>query len=556
VAEPLRERAPAFAGALRSAPAARLRGRDHDRYRLAPVAIMVGVAVVAVTVVLTAVSYSIYQTNEQHLLKLRAREVGLVVQDSVPGIQTALASAAALADVTGGSGARFASFAGAYVGRGKNFISMSLWRANDPRPVAELGSPPLIASSPGTAQAFIARVGRRRTFSVMLLSSDGALRLGYGYRQPGGAYVAYGESQLPPTRRAPPTPSSSPFSDLNYALYLGRSQNPANLLATDLAKLPPSGRAAVDVTPWGDSAITIVVTARGSLAGSFFELLPWIIGAVGCLLALASAIAADRLARRRLAAETLARRLDRRASEISGLLSEQRTIAQTLQEAILPEALPTLPGIETAGLYAAGTVGIEVGGDWYELIEVKERCLVGIVGDVSGHGLRAATTMATLRTAAFAYAARDASPASLLEHLNELIARKPHNYFATVLCMLIDIDERRIRLASAGHLPPLVINGTEASFVEVHVGPPVGATMATYEETTIEVGEKTTIIAFTDGLIERRGEIIDRGLERLRGKALAHRKLPLAKLLETLSRELVPEQAHDDTAIIAVRWKS
>jgi serine phosphatase RsbU (regulator of sigma subunit) len=512
--------------------------------------------VLLVTGLLTTLAYILYQNNENRLLKLRAREVGLVLQAQVPAIQTPLASAAALADATGGNIARFQAFVTPYVGKGKQFVTISLWAPGSARPIVTEGAAPLLAASPVEAQSFMSRVGRTRTFSVVLLSSGGALRLGYAYRQAQSGYVVYGESPLAPSRMSAPVPASSPFSDLSFVIYLGRGQTPANLLTTDLRKLPPQGRKAVETVKFGDSALTLVVTPRGSLGGRFFELLPWIIAAVGALLALAAAIVADRLVRGRREAEALAASRDARAHEVSTLLDEQRQIAQTLQEAILPDELPTPAGLSTAGLYQAGTTGIEVGGDWYELIEVAEGCLVAIVGDVSGHGLRAATTMATLRTAAFAYAARDASPASILERLSELVARRPHNYFATVLCMRIAVEGHEITLASAGHLPPLVIDGERAEFAQLSVGPPVGAATSSYLETSIEVGGGASVIAFTDGLVERRGENIDDGLARLRGRAFAHRGQALAELLAKLNHELVPEHAHDDTAILAVRWQS
>ena len=534
------------------------RGKRARRQRWAPLAVGVLFAVLILTAALTAVALHLYRNNEQRLLNLRTRDLGLIFQEVVPDIQTPLASAAALADATQGSGARFATFAAGYAGPKKEFISMSLWAPGATRPTAVVGRQPILGTSARSARTFMARTSRAPTFSVVMLSSGSALRLGYGYHQSRdrGGYIAYGESVLAPSRHAAPAPANSPFSDLNYALYLGRAQAPANLLTTDLSKLPASGTKAVERVAFGDSVLTLVGTPRGSLGGSFFALLPWLIAGIGTILAFSAGLVTDRLGRRGRHAEVLATLLAQRALEVSELFDEQREIAQTLQRAILPDALPRLRGVETAALYQAGGTGVEVGGDWYDLIEIADGHLVAIVGDVSGHGLRAATTMATLRTAAFAYAARDSNPGSILERVSDLVARKPHNYFATVLCMRIAVDTRVITLASAGHLPPLLVSGGEASYVAIdEVGPPVGAGATHYGETKIDVAADATMIAFTDGLVERRGEIIDDGLERLRECALANRKQPLEDLLATINRELVPEHATDDTAILAVRWQ-
>ena len=194
------------------------------------------------------------------------------------------------------------------------------------------------------------------------------------------------------------------------------------------------------------------------------------IAAVGVALALAAGALTDRLVQRRRRAEQLASTLASSRAEIRQLYHEQQEIAETLQQAILPEALPDTPGLETSALYEPGTAGIAVGGDWYSLFDVGDGRLVAIVGDVSGRGLRAATAMATLRTAAFSYAAQDSRPGAILARLARLVARRPGGYFATVLCMRIDVGRHEITLASAGHLPPLVLGTGDAAYAELRIG--------------------------------------------------------------------------------------
>jgi hypothetical protein len=141
-------------------------------------------------------------------------------------------------------------------------------------------------------------------------------RLGYEFNTPGvrSGFAVFAESLLPRVRRST-LAGHSAFSDLNYAIYLGRSSRGQDLLVTSLRRFPITGRHASLVVPFGDSVFTLVVFPNGSLGGGFFESLPWIIAVAGVLLAVAAALMTDRLARRRRYAEQLAGDLEAVASE-------------------------------------------------------------------------------------------------------------------------------------------------------------------------------------------------------------------------------------------------
>jgi serine phosphatase RsbU (regulator of sigma subunit) len=300
----------------------------------------------------------------------------------------------------------------------------------------------------------------------------------------------------------------------------------------------------------------VVITPHGSLGGTFFEALPSITTVLGVLLALAAALMTDRLARRRRYAEQLAGVLDRVAAENRQLYTEQRTIAQTLQHALLPESVPVVEGLETTARYVPAGSDIEVGGDWYDLVVIDDQHVLLVIGDVTGHGLRAASTMASLRFATLAYAARDHRPGSVLDQLSDYVGRQAHDYFATVLCVLIDVGAHQLTVASAGHIAPLVIGPDGGQFVDITVGVPIGVERESpYDEVTITVAPRSTLVAFTDGLVERRGESLDIGLARLRRMA-TERPLPLEDLVETLANDLVSNDHHDDTAIMGIRWRN
>ena len=310
------------------------------------------------------------------------------------------------------------------------------------------------------------------------------------------------------------------------------------------------------MTPFGDTVFTLIVTPNGPLGGSFFASLPWIIVAVGAVISLAAALMTDRLARRRQYAEQLTGVLDRVAAENHELYTEQRGIAQTLQHALLPDALPQLRGLRVSARYIPAASGIDVGGDWYDVVAADDRRVLLVIGDVSGHGLHSATTMALLRHATLAYAAEEYRPAAVLAKLSDFVNSEEHDYFATVLCALIDLESHTITMASAGHIAPLLINGDQGEYVKFDVNVPIGVMRdADFRETTVSVPPNSTLVAFTDGLVERRTEILDTGLARLRDTATGRRLAP-DDLVETLTRDLASKDHNDDTAIVVIQWES
>ena len=206
--------------------------------------------------------------------------------------------------------------------------------------------------------------------------------------------------------------------------------------------------------------------------------------------------------------------------------------------------------------YIPAASGIDVGGDWYDLVVIDDQRVLLVVGDVSGHGLRVAPTMASVRFAALAYAAEDHHPATVLARLSDLVSAQDHSYFATVLCALINVSAHSVSLASAGHIAPLLIDDDGGRFVVIHVGVPIGvAREEPYEEVTVPVSPRCTLLAFPDGLVERRGEVLDVGLERLRRVAVADR-LTLEDLVARVTDDLSSEDHQDDIAILGVRWRA
>jgi serine phosphatase RsbU (regulator of sigma subunit) len=518
--------------------------------------LVVGLIVTGGLVVISAV---LYRNNENRLLKLRTRDIGSVLTAALPSIQSSMSSSAAFADATGGNAKKFDRFVAPLVGQaaGGPFASVSLWRVDHPErgPITVVGAPPLLTASMVKAPAFFARTKASKKLTVLSFLNKRTPRLGYGFAEPAkaGPYAVYAESALPANRYSA-AQSSSSFTDLNYALYLGTNPTRDTLLITSAKSVPLPGRRGVVTIPFGDTALTVRATARGPLAGSLPQKLPWVIGIAGVLLTLGAAALTMRLIDRRAQAEDLAVQLEQVAEENRRLYAEQHGIAQTLQHALLPEVLPQIPGLETSARYEAGVEGIEIGGDWYDVIAIDDKHLMLVVGDVSGRGLRAATTMAALRYAIHAYAAQGDPPETILTKLSTLVSVKATGQIATVLCALIDADGRTLTITSAGHLPPLLISNGHSEFVKSVVGLPIGVDRhAAYSSATVDVPPGATLLAFTDGLVERRGESIDDGLGRLRQYATSN-NATLDDLLTRVVSSLRHDGSDDDTAIAGIRW--
>ena len=530
---------------------------SRELYWLPVATLIIGLLV---TGALVLVSHSQYVSNEKRLLNLRVRDAGAILGESVPATTATMAAAVEQANFTDGSIPRFQHLVAGQVGsKPGQWLSLSLWKVGklDNGPLVVVGTPPKLARTLGRASTVLAAASRSHTLNVIGLLKPPDLRVGYAYANPTepGGYVVYGEQALPAGRRSR-YQSRSQFAGLDYAIYLGRTQTPSALLVTDRSHLPLPSPSDTQTVTYGNSALTLVMSSRGGLAGSLPKNLPWIIAVIGALLAAAAAFMTLRLTQRRRGAEELAGRLEVTANENERLYAEQRGIAQTLQHALLPESLPQIRGIEASARYEAGVEGIEIGGDWYDVIDLDDRRLLLVVGDVSGRGLHAATTMAALRYAIRAYAAQSDGPAEILTKISRLVDVSESGQLATVLCVTVDTEGRELSVTSAGHLPPLLLSNGDSRYVVTEVGLPIGVQEGTvYHSTTVTIPPEATVIAFTDGLVETRGEVLDQGLERLRAAATSHDG-GLPALLERLVSDMTNGRSQDDIAIVGVRWKS
>jgi PAS domain S-box-containing protein len=233
----------------------------------------------------------------------------------------------------------------------------------------------------------------------------------------------------------------------------------------------------------------------------------------------------------------------------------EHRIAETLQRSLLPDRLPDIPGVMLAARYVPATTGIEVGGDWYDVVQLPNGHVGVAIGDVAGHGLRAASTMGQLRMSLRAHAIEEGSPVKVLGRVHQLVKRLLLGEMATLLYLVFDPDDGGVRFANAGHPPPLLIpERGEASFITDGLAPPLGAARSQNDfvegNCTLEVG--STLLLFTDGLVEERGVSIQQGLARLKREA-TEAGPDLETLCDHLLATLPGRDVSDDIALLALR---
>lgn len=505
----------------------------------------------SVTLALAAAAWLGYSDNEDRIIQRRTGEAAAVLEAAVPSIELPLATAAALREIShDGDVDVFHRALQPHVGAEGRFASASLWSLDAGRPNDVVGVSPALAEQPAEEiRAFLARAAANDGLTVVDLLGASSPSLGYAYVPPSDdevRHLVYAEQRLPADRMAVSQPDSA-FSGLDHALYLGAEEDADELLSASTSDLPLSGRRGTDRVTLGDAEVLLVMVPTEPLAGPLLAVLPWLVLLAGTSLTGGALALTSSLHRRREHAEEL-------ATENARLHEAQRRASADLQRSLLPRTLPLIEGLEVAAAYSAGDDDTAVGGDWYDVIVDGER-VVASVGDVSGRGLQAAAVMAAVR-----YGMR--TPAASGEAVDEILRRvalpaaiERDGHFATVLCGAVHLAEGEVHLASAGHPPPLLIDDEGGRWLEIALGPPIGVSHGTeYGAATSRLPARGTLLMFTDGLFERRGEPVDLGLERVREAAVARREHPLQLLVDELLAAFTEDGAPDDTAILALRW--
>lgn len=241
------------------------------------------------------------------------------------------------------------------------------------------------------------------------------------------------------------------------------------------------------------------------------------------------------------------------ALENQRLYDVEHRIALTLQRAMLPQSLPRSPGLEVAVSYQAASDTVEIGGDFYEVIQLGEHRTLLAIGDVAGHSLHAATVMAELRYSLRAFATVGLSAPDVVDRLSAMLIEFHPDLIATLCIAEVDLDAGQLQVTNAGHIPPMVRSAGDLLVVTQH-GALLGLRPSQSTPTvTVPFPPGALLVMATDGLVERRGEDLARGLERLARAVGAHDDGPQA-LCERLIQEVTEGvDTIDDIAILAAR---
>lgn len=253
----------------------------------------------------------------------------------------------------------------------------------------------------------------------------------------------------------------------------------------------------------------------------------------------------------------LARDLGRRAAmalDNARLYAHEHDVSETLQRSLLPESFPEFPGLRFAASYLPGGPGVGVGGDWYDVLALPGDRVGLAMGDVAGRGLRAASVMGQLRTTVRVCWSDEASPGAALVEIDRLFQRFEEGEMATLLLLSIDPATGEVTYSAAAHPPPLVVGpDRQVSYLEEGRGLPLGVAPAPrFHEDEDRLRPGSTLVLYTDGLIERPGQSIDDGLERLREVA-SQAPADAGQLVDHLLREMLGDAVRpDDVAALAV----
>jgi sigma-B regulation protein RsbU (phosphoserine phosphatase) len=235
---------------------------------------------------------------------------------------------------------------------------------------------------------------------------------------------------------------------------------------------------------------------------------------------------------------------------------QEREIAEQLQRSMLAGELPVSAEVEVAASYQPADSTLEVGGDWYDAFWLSRHRVGLVVGDVVGRGIEAAATMGQLRSATRALASTGMPPPRLLEALDAYAVRHRVGFLTTIVYMELDIDSQELRFSCAGHLPPVLAPASKATHLAwngrslpLGLG---GRDEDARPEARCRLDPGSVVLLYTDGLVERRGQSLDAGMERLVAEVEANRREPPERLTANLLHAFATSERQDDACAMAL----
>jgi PAS domain S-box-containing protein len=235
----------------------------------------------------------------------------------------------------------------------------------------------------------------------------------------------------------------------------------------------------------------------------------------------------------------------------------EHLIAETLQRALLPQRIGPVPGVEIATRYLAAEEGTHAGGDWYDVIELPGDRAAFVIGDVSGHGVRAASSMGQARMTVRAYALAGGEPGTVVSLTARALDRLGESELVTLVYLELDPASAVVRLVVAGHPPPLLLDAEgQAHFLDIDPGLPLGLGLGereAYVETALTLDPGSALFLYTDGLVDRSDLPVAEGLERLRSALQDAHRDDLERLCDEVLGAMNASTSSDDVAIACLR---
>ncbi|MGW3209184.1 SpoIIE family protein phosphatase [Streptomyces sp. NPDC001135] len=239
------------------------------------------------------------------------------------------------------------------------------------------------------------------------------------------------------------------------------------------------------------------------------------------------------------------------------LYDAKHGLAHALQQTLLPHALPTVTGLDVAARYLPASHGVNLGGDFYDLIRLTDTTVAAVIGDVQGHDMSAAALMGLVRMAVHSHATAGAAPDQVLTRTDRDLADLNASRFVSCLYAHLDLERHQVTLASAGHPPPLLQHpDNQAHTVAIHPGPPLGVGLGThsYPLTTLPLAPGALLALYTDGLVELPGIDIAQTIADLADRLGEWSGLPLHQLVDNLVHRTRQASQHtDDIALLLLR---
>ncbi|MBA2337681.1 MAG: SpoIIE family protein phosphatase [Acidimicrobiia bacterium] len=233
---------------------------------------------------------------------------------------------------------------------------------------------------------------------------------------------------------------------------------------------------------------------------------------------------------------------------------QEHDVAEALQRALLPRVLPRVPGLEVAARYLTDIDETIAGGDWYELTPIDDTKVAVVLGDVVGHGVKAASVMVRLRSVLEAYLVEGEAPRAALARLDAVVAKLPEALGTTVVCAVIDLEALTLTYGCAGHPPPIRLSGTEVLVLGGATTVPLGVGSGQPADVVVPLSVGDRLVFYSDGLIERRGENMEVGLGHLAGLIGAMGELtPQEMASEILAALVGDEPVGDDVSLLVIR---